>query len=100
MSLLELKIDAFNILIWHQGKGKQTEFTLNAAIVWFKQYLFNCKKAMSLPEPSAMFDFILKQAHNMHVALTSAKRPSMFNIFNYPEDFVSLETGLVQVYYR
>ena len=55
---------------------------------------------MTLPDSLAMFDFILKEAKNMHQALISAKKPTMFDIFSYPDDYVLLASGPIKVNYR
>ena len=100
MLLLQCQVNAFNILIWHEGDGKQTEFLRNSAIIWYKQYIFNCKKYTRLPNANALFSFIVKQAQDMHTALIHAKKHSQFDIFSFPEDYVKLDTGLVKIFYR
>ena len=100
MKLLQCQVNAFNILIWHDGDGKQFEFLRNSAIIWYTQFIFNCKKDTRLPNAVALFKFITKQAQDMHAALTNARKHSQFDIFTYPDDYVRLSTGLVKIFYR
>ena len=100
VKLLNIDMSAFNVLIWHQSTSRQLESIQNSLLIWFKYFIFSCKKSCTRPIFSELIYFILKQAKEMDQALSKAKKESYYSIFSHPDDYILLETGLVKIFWR
>ena len=94
--LMDLQNKPYNFLVWSPGETIEHKYTLNAALIWIKHYLFIKIKQKKLPTLKGLQNYIQYNSQEIDWTLKSRGKNSDYSIFWNWSSFIKMDKGYIK----